>query len=373
MGVPVVTDVSGGTRYVWSASGLSLGPGQGYTFTINGTNGVVCSDTFVGNTARVIASSDTGVYAETTNQVSYTAFGLPFGVAVAVEQTPPTGSALVSGDAVAYRIVVANTGSATLSSLTLVDTVARMIVDQVYDQPAGFGTPAIFDVLATGTRYIWSATGLDFYPGTAYTFTVSGAVGLPCGAWSVGNTPWIMAGTACSSTSMLVVPVGFTVAPLTMNMNASVVQIPAGPFPAGSPVRYVITYRNAGSATTSSLVISDTVSPVITAVTTDQPSGFPSAVVVDAPGSGTLYAWNITGIPLSPWTRYTFTISGFVGPVCSAAFIGNTAYVSVRNECGGGNMMPATLSGWTAQPMMASMDVSRSPLRPARCWYRPTR
>jgi uncharacterized repeat protein (TIGR01451 family) len=47
---PAVAQAAGGTRYVWSGTGLAFAPGMSYTFTLTGTVGVVYAATAVSNT-----------------------------------------------------------------------------------------------------------------------------------------------------------------------------------------------------------------------------------------------------------------------------------------------------------------------------------
>jgi len=68
-------------------------------------------------------------------------------------------------------------------------------------QPGGFG-PAVAASVASGTRFVWSGSGLSFQPGQVLNFTLNGTVGIVCGPTLVSNTAFVTALTACTSTRM---------------------------------------------------------------------------------------------------------------------------------------------------------------------------
>src|SRR5207245_589681 len=69
MGPPSITQVGSGTRYEWSAMGLTFSPSGSYTFTITGTLGSVCVPSALSNTAFAVASAFCGQDAEISNPV----------------------------------------------------------------------------------------------------------------------------------------------------------------------------------------------------------------------------------------------------------------------------------------------------------------
>jgi len=167
---PVVTQVTGGTRYVWSATGISLANGQSLTFTLTGQVGVVCGATTVTNVALITAANMVGEYKNLFTDGGFLVSPAPLTFAAAKLQVPASGSNVNVGTPVAYRIVVTNTGAATITSLAVVDTVSPIVTGVVPDQPAPFLGPAVTQVPGVGTRYEWSATGLNLFPGASVRF-----------------------------------------------------------------------------------------------------------------------------------------------------------------------------------------------------------
>ncbi|MCH8991754.1 MAG: hypothetical protein IIA44_08420, partial [Acidobacteria bacterium] len=134
MGAPVVSQVVSGTRYAWSASGLSFLPGTSLTFTVTGTIGLVCVETSVTNTAYIEATSACSVTSMVTNVTTFTLPAPPLGITVVKEQVTSGGV----GTPVVYRIVVTNAGGATITGLLVVDTIAPEVTGVVTEEPAGF-------------------------------------------------------------------------------------------------------------------------------------------------------------------------------------------------------------------------------------------
>ena len=58
------------------------------------------------------------------------------------------------GDPVTYRLVVTNTGAATLDALTVTDTVAPLVLHgETADAPGVFGPVVVTSVPGSGSRY----------------------------------------------------------------------------------------------------------------------------------------------------------------------------------------------------------------------------
>jgi hypothetical protein len=101
------------------------------------------------------------------------------------------------GAPVTYTIVVANVGGATITNLTVVDTVSPVVVGAAAGTPAGWAAP-VANGGASGTMFVWTGAGLTFYPGTSTTFTISGNYGVVCTATQVSNTSYGMGGNVCT-------------------------------------------------------------------------------------------------------------------------------------------------------------------------------
>jgi len=170
--------------------------------------GLVCAATPVSDTAYV-AGGDSCAWTDIYSNAVGAVIQPPLtSIAVVKEQDPASPGI---GDAVTYRIIVANVGTATVTDRIVVDTISNVIVNETTDQPAGLSVTGPTDVTG-GTRYEWSASGpLLMVPGTVWTFTIMGTVGVVCAQTIVTDTAFISAGTACSATSMFTNRVEFTV------------------------------------------------------------------------------------------------------------------------------------------------------------------
>lgn len=271
-------------------------------------------------------------------------------IAVAKEQVTTGGI----GSPVTYRIIVSNTGGVTLTDVTVSDTIAPVIMNTATDQPAGFGLPVVAPVVS-GTRYVWTGTGLSFQPGTAYTFTITGTVGSACTATDVSNTAFASAADAGGGATAFSNPVAFTVVPDVIGLSAVKVQSPASPG-IGEAVRYAIHLTNTGAATLDAVTIVDTVSPVVTAIATEQPPSLGSPVVT-AVASGTRYVWSGAAVMLAPGASLTVTLTGRMGPVCAPMAVSNTAYVIGSAGCGVTEAFAAS-AGAVVQPAVPGLVVA---------------
>src|SRR5205814_226311 len=146
---------------VWSGANVGFTPGSVLTFTLNGTVGTVCGPVLVSNTAFANASSACSATAMVTNETDFALTAPLLSVSVVKTQTPASGSSVAiggagctlspsaagltvaknlatpaasstvsPGTAVTYTIVVTNSGAATLSSLTVVDTLSPLLTGQ---------------------------------------------------------------------------------------------------------------------------------------------------------------------------------------------------------------------------------------------------
>ncbi len=338
------TNVPGsGTRYEWNSTfnGLgSLPPGGVWTFTVSGKVGELCTAKTITSTALAFSGCVSTQAAAIGNVV------VPRGFTVTAGQTPGT---LNVGDLFAYRITVANTGTATLVDVTVVDTIAGELQNSLspgspmpVTGPSGFNLATVFttNVPGSGTRYEWNSTfnGLgSLPPGGVWTFTVSGKVGELCSAKTITSTALAFSGCV----TIQAAPVGNLVQPRAL----TVVKTQTPPSPAvGGPLTYQLVVTNAGSATIQDLTIVDTVSPLLTLASAANPVPFGAPVVTSVPGSGTRYAWTGSFLNFAPGTSFTFTISGTVGAVYSAVTVSNTGFAASGCVATGSNAVSFSLN-----------------------------
>ncbi|MEK7767971.1 MAG: hypothetical protein AAB368_17200, partial [bacterium] len=355
---PTSTAVPEGNRYDWWRTGTPFLPGTSLTFTITGQVQAVCAQTTVSNTAFVTASagsSCTGVTVS-SNAPSFTVAGPVVSFTVSKTQVP-AGGTLTAGTSVTYRIVLRNTGTATIENIVMTDTVSPLLVNQT---TAGPGSPVVL-ASAGGTLYVWGTGSAGLGPNMDVTLTITGQVGAVCASATVMNQTQAIASAACPSTSQVVVstPTLFTVAGPVLALTVSKTQTPAAPV-LGGPVTWRIVVTNTGGATLDTIAVRDTVPTPFTNVTTAQPPAFSSPVLSQLP-SGTRYVWSQAGLTMTPGMSYTFTISGQVGAVCAAAPVTATAVVTGSNACvSSGVTVPAGAVGFTANPPVLAMTVSRT-------------
>ncbi len=307
---PLTIGPGGATLFFWTYS--TAGQGTMYfTATIQGLD-AVSSATVMGTAVGSLTATVTGCPA-----VSFTV--------VATQST--TGGI---GAAVSYRVVVTNTGAGTLTDVMVVDTMSPLVVGASQSFPAGF-SPAAVTSVAGGTQYVWSGTGLTFLPGMTLTLTLTGSLGLVCGATSVSSTAYVVVASACAQANAIATTGVVTVLPAVTGLQVVKLQTPASP-PTGSPVTYRIVVANTGTATITSLTVSDTVSPVVTGVTTDQPAGI-GAPVMTGGASATRIHWSGSGLTFVPGMIWSFTIAGTVGAVGVPTAVSNTAFIVGISDC----------------------------------------
>ncbi|MEK7474451.1 MAG: SBBP repeat-containing protein, partial [Candidatus Coatesbacteria bacterium] len=351
---PVVTSIASGTRFAWSGSATaSLGLGQAWTFTITGIVGPVCTTTAVTNTAFVTGSGACTTTVMLTNGTGF-AVGAPV-LSVSVQKTV-TGSPW-PGSTVTYSIAVTNTGGATITALTIEDTISPAVVGSVAVTPAGWSAAVVTSV-ATGTRYEWTGTGLNFYPGTTTTFTISGRYGFVCADTAVSNTAFVIASSTCSTTVLTTNPVGLVLPAPVTGLSVVKTQTPASPG-TGSPVTYRIVVANTGTMTISCLTVTDTVSPVVTGAAGDQPAAFAAASIASI-GSGTLFGWSACGVALGLGQAFTFTITGVVGTACIATAVSNTAYALGAGVCAAAAVSTSPSTGFVLSPPALAVSVLKT-------------
>ena len=202
------------------------------------------------------------------------------------------------GEAITYKIIVKNTGSAAVLNMAVTDTVSPVIVNATTSQPAGWSAPVIDSIVGEGTRFIWSNAGLNMLPGTVYTFTIVGKIGMVCAPTSITNTAFVNASSASSNIKNISNGLGFIVLPSKSDIAVATTNSSANPA-AGSVLTCRITVQNTGAATISALVVTDTLSPVIVNPVASQPVGW-SAPTIDSVTGGTRFTWSKAGFSMLP-------------------------------------------------------------------------
>ncbi len=353
-----VTSVPGvGTRYIWSGAGLTFGPATRWTFTIAGQAGLVCVPTAVSNSAWIQATAPGGS-AEAFVPVVGSVLAPPAAsIAVTKIQTP--ASPTLPGTPVTYHIVVANTGAATLSSVTVTDTmppVAAGITTAQMDGPVGSIMAALPSV--SGTTYVFITTAA-LNPGQAFTYTLTGYVGAVCGAVTVSSSALATAVAQCSAPAAMSNATGFTVTAPTLSIASAIVQ--SGGAGVGAPVSYELRVDNTGTATITQLVLVDTIPNLVMNVdaTTHVPAG--GWTVNGTPVSGgQLYRWaSPGGFALMPGERLTITVTGDIGFTCAPITVSGTLVVEAFTPCAVVVQQPAAV-GALITPVVPDIAISNA-------------
>ncbi|MEK7477166.1 MAG: hypothetical protein AAB152_16190, partial [Candidatus Coatesbacteria bacterium] len=264
--------------------------------------------------------------------------------AISVVKTQTGGNGV--GEPVQYQIVVTNTGAVQIDDVILVDTISPVVTGVTTTQPGSFGAPAVAST-ASGTRYAWTGTGIALAPLGTLTFTIDGIMGLVCADTAVSNTAYVIGKNSCLQVEAASGAVGSVVAKPAQSLTITKIQLPVVPM-IGGPVTYQIVITNTGASTVDSMVVVDTLSPVVEAVTQSTPAGFVARPVVQV-ASGTVYSWASTG-PFFPGTSVTFQLDGTVGVVSLPTTISNTAYMVATTACTTTRMISNETDFWIPVP-----------------------
>lgn len=186
-----------GTIYSWSATSLTMGIGDSFTFTMTGRVGESCVPVVVSNTPFVVAS---GASTSTTWSANPAGFPLRFAIQVEQNYAPASPS---PGQLVTYTLTVKNTGSSTVDALTLTDTIAVQVRSPGAWSTTTSGTWSldVSEVAGTGTRFVWTGSGIGLAPGGSLAFTVTGTAAEACVAYTVSNTARVEAADFCATAS----------------------------------------------------------------------------------------------------------------------------------------------------------------------------
>ncbi|MEK7474656.1 MAG: hypothetical protein AAB152_03380 [Candidatus Coatesbacteria bacterium] len=325
--VAVTQAPGGGTRYVWSntvAQGLALEPGQVFTFTVTGVAGSVCTAIPRENTAVADGRSWSIVAPMVVSPaVSFTGQPHAVGVSIVKSQLLPLTATVSTGVPVRYQIVVTNTGAATLSDLIVVDTL-QVELEAVTATAPGLVVGLPTNLAGGGTRWVWGGAGLAFLPGTTMTITIDAKTGSVAGLRSVSNTAFVAAANACGlvATGTSSPATGFDIDPANPTVAVAVIQTPPSGsiLQLGDKIVYTIVVVNTSGATLDNITVTDTIAAEVTLQSAQQDSSL-FAVAATSVASGTRYEWrNIIagGLTFGPGQTFSFTVTGYVGHVCSS-------------------------------------------------------
>ncbi|MEK7477441.1 MAG: FlgD immunoglobulin-like domain containing protein [Candidatus Coatesbacteria bacterium] len=340
-GPPGFTPVVAGAIVSWEATGpTTIPPGVSFTFSATGQFSATCTASSISNVGFARADDGCGnIVGKASGADAFTIPGLAApALTVTIWHVPASPS---PGTIVAYTIQVLNTGTATITSLTVVETLPPELADPVA-WPASLGvTPGW---AGTTTIFTWNGP-ISLLPGTSAAFSVSAYVPSTCVSANVTNRGWALGRTTCSSSPISSSFDTFVVAPLALPaLDVTVSHLP-DPVVAGDQIVYTIDVRNTGAATITNLLLVDTMPAGLLAPT----EGFTPAPFTFS-ATGRVFSWQGTGFTLFPTNTISFTASGFVPSGCSGASMANLAWSRVVTACGTGQTIQA-VSGVDSVPI----------------------
>jgi len=335
----------------FNSNSLSFSPGQVMSVTVTGTVTIAYSGA-VTNSTWVMASYNSCSYAEVQDNDTFT---LPCGTpppAVITAVKTHTPASPMNGGPVNYRILVTNTGAATLTSLIVSDTLpATLTYSSQTSSP-------VLRFNQVGSILSWTATGISIGPGKSATITV-GATTQLCYNGFVSNTAFIVTGSATSTTIWKALDSGFTLAPPSTSVAILKKVTPTSPVN-GGPVQYTILVTNTGAATILNVKVTDTLPAQVTF------GSQTSSPALSWNGSVNLVGWE-GALTLGPGKSATMTIAGTTS-ASYAGNISNTAWVYATSVCAtaqGAAQVSFPLTGPGTTTPFISVTKTHTPASPA--------
>jgi len=309
----------------WTGIG-DLEPGQSATVTISAT-AATCVSASVFDTvyARGDAASASPQRSASATFLLVSPAPAP-ALSVAASHTPSVPGSL---SPVTFTLVVTNAGAATITSLTIVDSLPTGVVMTGESNTGGLAWNGNSAVPA------WSGP-VVLSPGQGITVTVNAAT--TCAGGVMSHRGWAYATAACA-TAQAASPADAFSLPNGTVLVATLTVSPSSPT-SGAAVRYTLVVTNAGAATVTSLTITDSV---------------PAAVVFTGQGNSAGLTWN--GSPTVPaWTGAVTLLPGqsitvTVDAVASSTHSGvvtNTGWVLGTGGCG--SVQASAAASFTLQP-----------------------
>jgi len=313
---------NGAALIVLASDRIFLRPGASLTVTITGTIKPICSARTIVNRATTIyfrrygcpGSQDVVVSDETGISVK------PLDFVVKIDAPTKPGI----GDTVSFVSIASNTGGLPLSGVTVVDSIPTIVQGVVFSGPPG----SVASVVSTGsTSVVTWHLGLIPVGGSA-RFEASGKLPEVCVPEKVAMCSMIRADNGCSPGGLLVSgkAAGFSYGRANLGIATKLTVDTPSPSP-GMSVTYTLDVFNSGSATLTSLNISDTL-PI--QVTFNGQTSVPGLAFTNP--SGSLFVWSGAFL-FSPGQHAQVRING-IAPYCFNGQVKNTCLVVAEGICG---------------------------------------
>ena len=284
--------------------------------------------------------------------------GLP-DLSVAKNQTPANPDL---GQPVTYRIVAANSGSATIGSFIVVDTVPPLVAVTEVEYPTHFPPPVVMPS-PEGTVYAWGGGNIELPPRTVYTFTITGTVTTSVCTPEEASVAAMAMGTGpCEGILALSEPVKLTVIPLDYRITKE--QSPEDPG-VGDTIQYRIQVVNTGGGPLEGLTVVDTIPGILDNASWTIPAGF-SASFRPSP-EGTVVTWTAVN-PVPAGGSVVFHETATVANPCAATRVESRATAHVPSTCrpdGIRRISERTGFSLTAQSLGITVAQTVSPAQPS--------
>jgi len=327
----------------WNGA-LALGPGQSATIQVLGTT-ALCYTGFVSNTAWANASSACSSAQAKGIDPGYAAAAATTSVAILKTHSPASP---VNGGSVTFSILVTNTGSATITGLKVVDTLAGVL---------SFSAQGSLPALAYNggvTVVAWEGA-LALAPAQTATLQVT-ATNASCYAGWISNTAWVYATSLCGNTQAKALDNGYSLSAPGPAIAVVKTQTPAAP-ENGGPVTYSIWVTNTGVVTLTNLLVVDTLTNI---VAYSSQSSSP-ALAWNGNSSG-IIAWS-GALALAPGATATLTIAGTAN-LCHTGDVSNTAWAYATAACGSDQKKALTSFAMAAALPAMTVSSAHAPAAP---------
>jgi uncharacterized repeat protein (TIGR01451 family) len=226
-----------GNTITWT-TGISLAPGQSLTrtFVVTVDNGLANGSTLV-NTSYVSA---TELSASSSDTLTTTVLAPSLSLTKSAFPTPA-----LAGKVLTYTLVVANSGGADATGVTITDTVPNNTT-YIPGSASDGGT-------LEGSDVKW--TGLTIAPGTSMARTFQVMVGIIPDGSIITNTAFVSSAEKASSNHTITTTVSN---PPNLSIIKTVVVSGAQPVQLGDPLTYTIVVANSGAGDAPNTRITDT-------------------------------------------------------------------------------------------------------------------
>ncbi|MEK7764648.1 MAG: hypothetical protein AAB368_00285, partial [bacterium] len=310
-----LTFAQNGAVLTWEGP-LALAPGATVTVTVDGTlDG--CFTGAVNSRGWAMTSDGCGRPQAASAPDTFALTALTPAVAVEKRHAP---AAPRPGEPVTYTLIVTNTsGSATLTSLTVADTLSGAVTFGGQSDSGGLA------FAQAGPLLSWTGT-VTLAPLASVTVTIDG-VAAACFTGAVDDQAWAKGSNACGTAQGASAVDSFGLVALTPAVATTLAHAPAAPQP-GGPVTYTLIVTNTSpSATLTSLTVVDTLP--VGKVTFDGTESNSAGLAHSA--SGQVHAWS-GALTLAPGASVTVTVGGV--NTCAAGAVDNRGWAVGFGACG---------------------------------------